>query len=199
MPFTGLHYNRFRYYDPGTGQFTQQDPIGLLGGINNYQYAPNPTGWIDPTGLKCGEVWDPKVQRWRNEKGQFIKKSKVATEPDTAFFWSGRTDGVGGQDVAWEIAEQKNGVTLEMMLENRGIKMPSWDPTNPKSIKAWEDISEQYAANVSGEIRAVVGQSMRPGNIWENKELPALMKNSNVTKITTVDPKTLKETIIFER
>jgi len=47
---TGLHYNRFRYYDPGTGQFTQQDPIGLLGGINNYQYAPNPTGWVDPKG-----------------------------------------------------------------------------------------------------------------------------------------------------
>ena len=50
---TGLHYNRFRYYDPGTGQFTQQDPIGLLGGINNYRYAPNPSGWVDPLGLSC--------------------------------------------------------------------------------------------------------------------------------------------------
>ena len=29
---TGLHYNFFRYYDPGIGRFTQQDPIGLLGG-----------------------------------------------------------------------------------------------------------------------------------------------------------------------
>ena len=48
---TGLHYNRFRYYDPGTGQFTQQDPIGLLGGVNCYQYAPNPSGWVDPLGL----------------------------------------------------------------------------------------------------------------------------------------------------
>ena len=41
---TGLHYNRHRYYDPSIGQFTTQDPIGLLGGVNNYQYAPNPTG-----------------------------------------------------------------------------------------------------------------------------------------------------------
>jgi len=55
---TGLHYNRHRYYDPNTGQFTQQDPIGLLGGINNYGYAPNPTGWIDPFGLVCKERYD---------------------------------------------------------------------------------------------------------------------------------------------
>ena len=36
-------------------RFTQQDPIGLLGGINNYQYAPNPITWIDPLGLSCKE------------------------------------------------------------------------------------------------------------------------------------------------
>ncbi|WP_338849538.1 RHS repeat-associated core domain-containing protein [Massilia sp. W12] len=29
---TGLHYNRFRYYDPAIGRFISQDPIGLLGG-----------------------------------------------------------------------------------------------------------------------------------------------------------------------
>ena len=48
---TGLHYNRFRYFDPDMGMFTTRDPIGLLGGNNVFQYAPNPTGWIDPFGL----------------------------------------------------------------------------------------------------------------------------------------------------
>ena len=48
---TGLHYNRFRYFDPDLGMFTTRDPIGLLGGSNVFQYAPNPTGWIDPFGL----------------------------------------------------------------------------------------------------------------------------------------------------
>ena len=48
---TGLHYNRFRYYDPEVGRFIHQDPIGLLGGFNLYQYAPNPFDWIDPAGL----------------------------------------------------------------------------------------------------------------------------------------------------
>ncbi|MET3701690.1 RHS repeat-associated protein [Citrobacter sp. UYEF32] len=50
---TGLHYNLFRYYDPDSARFTQQDPIGLAGGLNLYQYAPNPLGWIDPLGLTC--------------------------------------------------------------------------------------------------------------------------------------------------
>ncbi|MCO7218178.1 RHS repeat-associated core domain-containing protein, partial [Halomonas sp. OfavH-34-E] len=48
--------NRHRYYDPETGRFTTQDPIGLAGGENLYMYAPNPTGWVDPLGLSgcCG-------------------------------------------------------------------------------------------------------------------------------------------------
>ena len=33
---SGLHYNRFRYYDPQTGRFVHQDPIGLFGGINEF-------------------------------------------------------------------------------------------------------------------------------------------------------------------
>jgi RHS repeat-associated protein len=48
---TGLHYNRYRYYDPGVGRFISQDPIGLRGGSNLFAYAPNPMGWVDPFGL----------------------------------------------------------------------------------------------------------------------------------------------------
>jgi len=51
---TGLHYNTFRYYDPDTGRFVNQDPIGLMGGNNLYQYAPNPLTWHDPLGLAFG-------------------------------------------------------------------------------------------------------------------------------------------------
>ena len=48
---TGLHYNRFRYYDPGVGRFVSQDPIGLNGGFNLFLFVNNPLSWIDPLGL----------------------------------------------------------------------------------------------------------------------------------------------------
>ena len=49
---TGLHYNFFRYYEPDTGRFINQDPIGLWGGENLYQFADNALVWFDPLGLK---------------------------------------------------------------------------------------------------------------------------------------------------
>ena len=48
---SGLHYNRYRYYSPETARFIIPDPIGLAGGLNQTQYVPNPTGWVDPLGL----------------------------------------------------------------------------------------------------------------------------------------------------
>ncbi|MDZ3825670.1 RHS repeat-associated core domain-containing protein [Pseudomonas monsensis] len=48
---SGLHYNRHRYYDPRLGRYLTPDPVKLAGGLNQYQYVPNPTGWVDPLGL----------------------------------------------------------------------------------------------------------------------------------------------------
>ena len=53
---TGLHYNRFRYYDSDIGRFISHDPIGLLGGDNHFQYAPNPVEWGDPWGLSTSNI-----------------------------------------------------------------------------------------------------------------------------------------------
>jgi len=66
---TGLHYNYFRDYDPGTGRYVESDPIGLAGGLNLYGYAnQNPLGYSDRLGLApfsqfpvygnwCGPGW----------------------------------------------------------------------------------------------------------------------------------------------
>ena len=53
---TGTLYRRNRYYDPGTGRFTQEDPIGVAGGMNLYGYAGgDPVNRRrTPVGTSCG-------------------------------------------------------------------------------------------------------------------------------------------------
>ncbi|EBN4821222.1 RHS repeat protein [Salmonella enterica] len=48
---SGLHYNRYRYFDPLQGRYITQDPIGLTGGWNLYSHPLNPVLRIDPLGL----------------------------------------------------------------------------------------------------------------------------------------------------
>lgn len=51
-PETGFYYIRARYYDPQLGRFISEDPIGLGGGINQYQFGDdNPVSESDPSGL----------------------------------------------------------------------------------------------------------------------------------------------------
>ena len=85
---TGLHYNRFRYYDSDVGMFIQRDPIGLLGGSNVFQYAPNPVMWIDPFGLACltyNHKLKPnkktnKTELRRQIRGQISAMNKIIQE-----------------------------------------------------------------------------------------------------------------------
>ncbi|MFK8295830.1 RHS repeat domain-containing protein [Capnocytophaga canimorsus] len=51
---TGLYYNRFRYYDPNTGNYISQDPIGLKGGLAFYGYVHDVNSWVDIFGLRKG-------------------------------------------------------------------------------------------------------------------------------------------------
>jgi RHS repeat-associated protein len=50
---TGLHYNYFRDYEPGTGRYVESDPIGLRGGMSTYGYSlAQPLKRIDEKGLQ---------------------------------------------------------------------------------------------------------------------------------------------------
>ncbi|WP_218966785.1 RHS repeat domain-containing protein [Snodgrassella alvi] len=86
---TGLHYNTFRYYDPDIGRFTQPDPIGLLGGFNLYQYAPNGLTWVDPWGLAGSKLKDgipenPGIVRrfMSNEEFKMFKRHGFTFDPN---------------------------------------------------------------------------------------------------------------------
>ena len=76
---SGLHYNRFRYYDPEIGRFVSQDPIGFAGSDNFYEYAPNPIRWIDPYGLApCKKkVANPRINMEHIFHGEINRKGQA--------------------------------------------------------------------------------------------------------------------------
>ncbi|SMC29054.1 RHS repeat-associated core domain-containing protein [Andreprevotia lacus DSM 23236] len=94
---TGLHYNRHRYYDPVIGRFVSKDPIGLAGGLNIYQYAPNAVQWIDPLGLKG-----------------FFKRCSFNAP-------SGKKHNVYQQEIDWDLpVNTRDGVKTNLELASEG-------------------------------------------------------------------------------
>jgi len=51
---TGFYHYRARTYDPGTGTFLQEDPLGLVDGLNPVAYVlGNPVSLTDPMGTRA--------------------------------------------------------------------------------------------------------------------------------------------------
>ena len=62
---TDLIFFRARWYDPNLGRFMTEDPIGMLGGLNLYEYVGNePIGMTDRLGLQTGRDWADKADKW---------------------------------------------------------------------------------------------------------------------------------------
>lgn len=56
-PETGLHYNRWRYYDPVSATYLSPEPLGLEGGLEAYGYVSGrPLALIDLDGLMGTQV-----------------------------------------------------------------------------------------------------------------------------------------------
>jgi RHS repeat-associated protein len=88
---TGYAHHRFRVFDPQTRRFLTQDPIGLLGGLNPYNYPTDPVTFGDPLGLaKC-------TTPAAGEDGALPKtyQTYTKTNPETGEVYTGRTSGTG--------------------------------------------------------------------------------------------------------
>ena len=124
-----------------------------------------------------------------------------ATEPNSAYFWSGL--GENGQDIAAQVAYENGGTTLEMLMDKNKDELISagfpYDEDlggfyfSKDNAQDWQAISQAYAEQASGDVHAVLGDTVREGSVWNTKELPALEKNENVDKVISVDPSTGKE------
>lgn len=77
---SGLNYNYFRDYEPGTGRYVQSDPVGLAAGVSTYAYVwSNPVLGIDPFGLvRCKQVWEVTREYDGYTRSTTLERSKVS-------------------------------------------------------------------------------------------------------------------------
>jgi len=119
-------YRRNRVYDPSTGRFTQEDPIGLAGGLNLYGFASgDPVNFSDPFGLchdKNGkEIGDKNCREVTAAEGQKIYDAAVATGQ-----WTWTEDKT--EDTQTRICHRRGDCTDHVEAGMEGGGAPALDP-----------------------------------------------------------------------
>ena len=96
---SGLHYNRYRDYDPKIGRYIQSDPVGIAGGLSIYAYAEgNPVSLTDPLGLSPwitmatfrvmrNETVEGSWSAWMFEGATHIRLTGGAVGATLSCFW----------------------------------------------------------------------------------------------------------------
>ncbi|QIO07849.1 hypothetical protein G8D99_01590 [Acinetobacter lanii] len=120
---TGLHYNRYRYYEPHSARYISKDPIGLQGGLNNSAYVSDPNQWVDPLGL---------AGIWTNGKGAYSDRKEGSD-------WYPASDSYGRPDS--QALAQENKLN---QLRQQQIEMDHWRKEQVAQRKAIEENNAKY-------------------------------------------------------
>ena len=158
-PGTGLHYNRWRYYDPATGRYLSPDPLGIDGGFNPYLYVPNPIHWMDPFGLQhrnsldsnspqhIYEIYDNHAKepykygisgRPLNQNGQSPRANTQLSALNAPYRAAGLPDRYTATIVANGVPNRRAALSLEQHLVNgargQGLALPGNTRPQPNGM-----------------------------------------------------------------
>ncbi|EOB4340979.1 RHS repeat-associated core domain-containing protein, partial [Escherichia coli] len=138
---SGLYYNRHRYYDPLQGRYITQDPIGLKGGWNFYQYPLNPVQYIDPLGLDLLSLPSPR--------------QKPVSQSCTI-------DPITQQPVGRFIGDSKGNIMVEP-VGGRTIPYPPSNPGSADTHTLYQNNSNAYRLNPIGHANNSTPHAHLPG------------------------------------
>lgn len=177
---SGLHYNRFRYYDPTTARYISADPLGPTAALNMFAYTPNPVTWVDPYGLaavcekKLQEAVDHAVETipgLSREQAEVILRGAFSRGSSAVFggsrvrgnFHDGSDLDVGfgslSASQAGKVLDKAAAVPGGLPVEQTKI-VPGNTPPNIPTIKSPEDFFMSSGTRSGGDPRA--GQPYTP-------------------------------------
>ncbi len=141
---TGLHYNRFRYYDPRLGRYLQEDPIGQKGGVNTYAYPANPLKHVDVYGLSHA---NSKTSRNSNDGGETAPTKKGSPKVGVEEARVRASSAVKNKGDGKAVGHKKGENTTEKPLEKASKRHsnPLDDPKIAKEIKVDPDAVYGYS------------------------------------------------------
>lgn len=177
----------FTYDTPTIARVGAYAGGGSGGGSAQFRGARE--AFASPSGEARGTSTTPPVAS--------VATNRLATGTDDAVFWSGI--GRGGDATAASWAAKNGGATLESTMAQRGIQLPAWDASNPSVVSAWRQASADFASGASGNVRVLQGADVRIGSVWAEVEYPALVSNPNVTSITSINPATGEQVVLWTR
>ena len=140
---TCLYYNRFRYYDPKTGNYISQDPIGLDGhNPTLYGYVWDVNTWIDTFGLNCDIAKTKKIAQKAKGANQLFEcktfvrdlKSKMQKEGISGELLEVKTISI--KSMYGNIWSDKAGTNISTNGTHQAIKVGDtvFDNMNPSGI-----------------------------------------------------------------
>ncbi|MCF5349610.1 rhs family protein [Pseudomonas simiae] len=120
---SGLHYNRHRYYNPDIGRYLTPDPVKLAGGINAYQYVPNPIGWVDPLGLNaCPDKNGCEPNASAQKPAESVNHSEPALPQLTSRQRQARIDELAESNAHRRLSELEGSIPGAHFLEKHGAQ-----------------------------------------------------------------------------
>lgn len=142
---TGFHFNRNRYFDPCTGQLTSADPLGLNGGLNNYEFGPNSLNWADPLGLSCKAIVHVEGQyeyfyrtMSKSDFADFLKTGRLRATTETFISPTRKfSEGYQGVLVKFQVASGTTEALRGMGVRAHGAKSAALLPDLPQVKSGW--------------------------------------------------------------
>lgn len=170
MSYGRVLYNYYRTYDPSTGRYLESDPVGLVGGLNTYEYAKqNPLSWYDIFGLDPYLVSRPLSFTSKASHNFVVTDAAYLGDPNADVFSYGKNN---------------DGKTGRVDESTRGFS----EGTSEADQEFWRDLASDSSCNTSNEnvsripasdeVVRELAESLRPNTVYS--PLPLLWEtNSN--------------------